>query len=97
MLEPRCANFDPSGTSPISCGLDRTTAAVTGTTPRKNVSPSQGAAPAMPQRWIRKAQSGVISTPPSDRPVEAMERASARRASNHRATMVVAGTKPQKP
>ena len=51
----------------------------------------------MPRRWISKAASGVTSTPPSDRPVEAIDSASARRASNQRATMVVAGTKPQKP
>ena len=35
--------------------------------------------------------------PPNDKPVDAMEKASARRTLNHRATTVVTGTRPLAP
>ena len=39
------------------------------------------------------ATSGVTSTPPADRPVEATDRATERRRANQRATSVVPGTR----
>jgi len=94
---PPSSATEPSGSRPIARGLGRTTSAVAGTTPSTMASPSQGAAPARPQWAIRKAEAGVITMPPSDRPVVAIDSASGRRASNQRATIVVAGTNPQQP
>jgi len=46
---------------------------------------------------MRKADAGVITIPPSDRPVDAIEIASDRRASNQRASVVMLGMIPPQP
>ena len=43
---------------------------------------------------MNRLANGVITMPPTDRPVDATDRATARRAWNQRVTTVVVGTSP---
>ena len=84
----------PSGSHPSAAGSGRTNHRAIGTMPMIHTTPRIGVAAARPRSSISHLAAGVSTMPPTDRPVEATDSLTDRRAWYQRVTTVVTGISP---